>query len=131
SHLLGRGGMGAVYRVRDKELDRDVALKLIRPDIAEDPSNLDRFKREIQLSSRITHRNVLRVYDLGESDSIKYLTMQLVEGEDLANILKQGKPPPNGRLLKVCGQIFDGLDAADAQVVIQREFKRQDGLLGA
>ena len=78
--LLGLGGMGAVYLVHDKELDRDVALKLIRSDIAEDPDALERFKREIQLSSRITHRNVLRVYDLGESDGIKFLTMQFVEG---------------------------------------------------
>src|SRR5262249_47817278 len=80
-HLLGRGGMGAVYQARDLELDRDVALKLIRSDIAEDPSALERFKREIQLSSRVTHRNVLRVYDLGESEGIKYLTMQFVDGK--------------------------------------------------
>ena len=130
AHLLGRGGMGAVYRVRDKELERDVALKLIRPDIADDPSNLDRFKREIQLSSRITHRNVLRVYDLGESDSIKYLTMQLVDGEDLANVLKRGKPLPNERILKIFRQICDGLEAAHEQGVIHRDLKPQNVMLG-
>jgi serine/threonine protein kinase len=68
--LLGRGGMGAVYRCRDEELQRDVALKIIRPEIAADPEVLDRFRREIQLSSRVTHKNVLRVYDLGEVDGV-------------------------------------------------------------
>ena len=89
--LLGIGGMGAVYRVRDKELDRDVALKLIRSEIADNPTTLERFKREIQLSSSVTHRNVLRVFDLGESDGIKFLTMQYVEGEDLGAIFKREK----------------------------------------
>ena len=92
--LLGRGGMGAVYRCHDLELDRDVALKLIRPEIAADPAILERFKREIQLSSRITHRNVLRVYDLGEADGIRFLTMQFVDGDDLASLIKrEGRLP--------------------------------------
>ncbi|HEY6051361.1 MAG TPA: serine/threonine-protein kinase, partial [Thermoanaerobaculia bacterium] len=128
-HLLGRGGMGAVYQVHDKELDRDVALKLIRPDIAQDPSNLERFKREIQLSSKITHRNVLRVYDLGESDSIKYLTMQLVKGEDLSNVLKRNTKVPLERLLKIFRQICDGLEAAHEQGVVHRDLKPQNVML--
>jgi serine/threonine protein kinase len=65
--LLGRGGMGAVYRCHDEELQREVALKVIRPEIASDTGIIERFKREIQLSSRVTHKNVLRVYDLGEA----------------------------------------------------------------
>src|SRR5262249_44911020 len=71
---LGRGGMRSVYRVRDVKLDRDVALKLIDPDIAQDPIATERFKREILLSSSITHENVLRVYDLGENNGVLYLT---------------------------------------------------------
>ena len=93
--LLGRGGMGAVYRCHDLELDRDVALKLIRPEIAEDPPTLERFRREIQLSSRVTHRNVLRVYDLGEVEGIRFLTMQFVDGDDLASLIKRERPPPD------------------------------------
>src|SRR6266481_7641591 len=65
--LLGKGGMGTVYLARDRELDRDVALKVIRHQLAEDSRILERFKREIQLSSKVTHRNVLRVHDLGQS----------------------------------------------------------------
>src|SRR5512143_1004657 len=128
--LLGRGGMGSVYRVYDKDLDREVALKLIRSDIAEDPETLGRFKREIQLSSKVTHRNVLRVYDLGESDGIKFLTMQIVSGEDLAAVIKAG-PIPNDRLVKIFRQICEGLEAAHEQGVIHRDLKPQNVLLGA
>ncbi|HKF44353.1 MAG TPA: protein kinase [Thermoanaerobaculia bacterium] len=128
--LLGRGGMGSVYRVHDNDLDRDVALKLIRADIAEDPETLARFKREIQLSSKVTHRNVLRVYDLGESDGIKFLTMQLVAGEDLSAVIKAGKLP-NERLIRIFRQICEGLEAAHEQNVIHRDLKPQNVMLGA
>src|SRR5262245_12259730 len=127
--LLGRGGMGSVYRVYDKDLDRDVALKLIRSDIAEDPETLGRFKREIQLSSKITHRNVLRVYDLGESEGIKFLTMQLVNGEDLAAVVKAGKLP-NDRIIRIFRQTCEGLAAAHEQNVIHRDLKPQNVMLG-
>jgi len=100
--------MGAVYLCRDEELQRDVALKVIRPEIAADPSVLDRFKREIQLSSRVTHRNVLRVYDLGEADGIRFLTMQFVEGEDLSSVLKRLGPFPLPRLTHLFRQVCEG-----------------------
>ncbi|HKD18029.1 MAG TPA: serine/threonine-protein kinase, partial [Thermoanaerobaculia bacterium] len=124
--LLGIGGMGAVYLVHDKDLDRDVALKLIRSDIAEDPDTLERFKREIQLSSRVTHPNVLRVFDLGESDGIKFLTMQFVDGRDLSTILKKQGKLPNERLLKIFRQVAEGLKAAHDQGVIHRDLKPQN-----
>ena len=129
--LLGIGGMGSVYRVHDLELDRDVALKLIRSDIAENASTLERFKREIQLSSRVTHRNVLRVYDLGEADGIKFLTMRYVEGEDLASVLKREGRLPIPRLLHIFRQICEGLGAAHEQGVIHRDLKPQNVMLDA
>jgi len=129
--LLGRGGMGAVYRVRDLELDRDVALKLIRPDIAEDPATLERFRREIQLSSRITHRNVLRVYDLGEVEGIRFLTMQFVDGDDLGSLIKRGGRLPIPRILSVFGEICKGLSAAHEQGVVHRDLKPQNIMLDA
>src|SRR5215467_3087475 len=71
--LLGRGGMGAVYKARDKELDRLVALKLIRPDLARNPEVLRRFKQELILARQITHKNVIRIFDFGQSDGIKFI----------------------------------------------------------
>jgi tetratricopeptide (TPR) repeat protein len=121
--------MGAVYQARDLELERDVALKLIRSDIASDVSALDRFKREIQLSSRVTHRNVLRVYDLGENEGIKYLTMQFVDGKDLATILKKIGKLPLPRLVSLFRQIAAGLGAAHEMGVVHRDLKPQNVLV--
>ena len=82
--LLGEGGMGAVYKAKDVELGRMVALKVIRPDLARNRAILDRFKQELILATQVTHRNVVRIYDLGEAEGIKFITMEYVEGEDLA-----------------------------------------------
>lgn len=128
--FLGRGGMGAVYRVHDAELNRDVALKFIRPEL-DDPNVMERFKREIALSSLITHRNVLRVYDLGENDGVKYLTMQCVEGEDLAALLRREKRIPVERAVAIFRQICEGLAAAHEQGVLHRDLKPANVMIGA
>ncbi len=129
--LLGRGGMGAVYRCHDEELGREVALKIIRPEIANDAGVIERFKREIQLSSRVTHRNVLRVYDIGEAEGLRFLTMQFVEGEDLASLLRHTGPLPLTRLVHVFRQICEGLAAAHDEGVVHRDLKPQNVLLDA
>jgi tetratricopeptide (TPR) repeat protein/predicted Ser/Thr protein kinase/TolB-like protein len=129
--LLGRGGMGAVYKCHDEELQREVALKIIRPEIASDTGIIERFKREIQLSSRVTHKNVLRVYDLGEADGVRFLTMQFVEGEDLAGLLRRTGPLPVTRLFHVFRQICEGLAAAHEEGVVHRDLKPQNVLLDA
>lgn len=121
--LLGQGGMGSVYLVRDSELDRDIALKLIRAPLASDPQLLERFKREIQLSSEITHPNVLRVYDLGESEGTRFLTMQFVRGEDLASIIRREGSLSIDRILAIFGQICEGLAAAHQKGVLHRDLK--------
>ena len=82
--LLGQGGMGAVYKARDIELDRTVALKLVRPELASSPQTMERFKQELLLASKISHKNILRIYDLGDADGVKFITMAFVEGADLA-----------------------------------------------
>jgi len=119
---LGQGGMGAVYQVHDCELDRDVALKVIRQEIAGNPEILERFKREIQLSSVVTHKNVLRVYDLGESDGIKFLTMQYVEGENLSALLRRERIPCR-KAATIFRQICEALQAAHEQGVLHRDLK--------
>ena len=81
--LLGEGGMGAVYKATDRELDRFVALKVIRPELASNPAILARFKQELLLAHQVTHRNVIRIYDLGEAEGVKFITMEFIEGNDL------------------------------------------------
>jgi hypothetical protein len=87
--LLGQGGMGAVYKARDNELERLVALKLIRPDLASHPEILRRFKQELILAREVTHRNVIRIFDLGQAHGIKFITMEFVEGRDLRGLLQE------------------------------------------
>src|SRR5258708_19093186 len=89
--LLGQGGMGAVYQARDRELERQVALKVIRADMVASPEILKRFKQELILARQITHKNVIRIFDLGEADGIKFITMEYIEGEDLQSILRRKK----------------------------------------
>ena len=92
--LIGRGGMGAVYKAYDRELQRQVALKTIRADLASQRQVLERFKREVNVCSRITHRNVVRVYDLGTAGRLRFLTMEFVEGKSLDQIIgPHGLPP--------------------------------------
>ncbi len=127
--LLGKGGMGAVYLARDRELNRDVALKEIRPELANQPEVLKRFKREIQLSSEVTHPNVLRVFDLGEADGKKFLTMQYVEGEDLAGFLRRKGRLSLDETLNIFRQLCSALAAAHAKTVIHRDMKPENVMM--
>jgi tetratricopeptide (TPR) repeat protein len=129
--LLGKGGMGAVYLAHDVELGRDVALKVIAPHLASDPGVLERFKREIQLSSIVTHPNVLRVFDLGEADGVKFLTMQYIEGETLADLMRRERPLPVERAVSLFRQICLGLGAAHEQGVLHRDLKPQNVMVDA
>ena len=81
--MLGMGGMGAVYKARDMEVERVVGLKVIRPDLAGNPAILARFKQELVLARQVTHKNIIRIYDLNEADGVKFITMEFIEGEDL------------------------------------------------
>ncbi len=127
--LLGKGGMGAVYLARDLELNREVALKEIRPELANQPEVLKRFKREIQLSSEVTHPNVLRVFDLGEAEGKKFLTMQYVEGEDLAGFLHRKGRLSLDETLNIFKQLCGALAAAHAKTVIHRDMKPENVMM--
>ena len=127
--LLGRGGMGAVYKARDRELDRTVALKLIRPDLARNPEMVRRFKQELILARQVTHKNVIRIFDLGQADGIKFITMDYVEGHDLRALLQEkGKFPP-GEAARIMLQICRALEAAHGEHVIHRDLKPQNIML--
>ena len=124
--LLGEGGMGAVYQARDQELDRLIALKVIRPELAGNPAILQRFKQELILARHVTHKNVVRIFDLGESDGIKFITMEYVDGEDLrASLRSRGKFAPQDAV-HIIEQICRALDAAHAEGVIHRDLKPQN-----
>ncbi len=123
--------MGAVYKARDKELDRIVALKLIRPELAKNPQILRRFKQELILARQVTHKNVIRIFDLGQSDGIKFITMDFVEGQDLRQLLlKNGKFAPE-QAARIMLQICRALEAAHAEGVIHRDLKPQNIMLDA
>lgn len=129
---LGRGGMGAVWRVYDRKLDEDVALKVILPDRMGDPTSLVRFRDEVKIARKITHSNVCRVFDIGESDSLVFLTMELIEGTTLRKLLTDGCIE-SGRAAHMLRQIIDGVAAAHERGIIHRDIKpenvlvRQDG----
>jgi len=125
-HLLGEGGMGAVYKAKDRELDRFVALKVIHPELANRPEVLQRFKQELILARQVTHKNVIRIYDLGEADGIKFISMDYVDGQDLKTLLKQkGKLAPE-EVISIISQVCRALNAAHAEGVIHRDLKPQN-----
>ena len=129
--LLGQGGMGAVYKARDTELGRLVALKLIRPDLASNPEILRRFKQELILAREVTHRNVIRIFDLGQAKGFKFITMEYVEGRDLRAILREREKPPPEETVRIIAQVCRALEAAHAAGVVHRDLKPQNIMLDA
>jgi serine/threonine protein kinase/tetratricopeptide (TPR) repeat protein/TolB-like protein len=126
---LGEGGMGTVYKARDRELDRLVALKVIRPDLAGHPDILRRFKQELILARQVTHKNVVRIFDLGSADGRKFITMDYIDGRDLKSILmERGKLPP-AEVTPILQQICLGLEAAHGEGVVHRDLKPQNIML--
>src|SRR6185437_7549333 len=124
--LLGEGGMGAVYKAKDRELDRFVALKVIRRELAASAAILARFKQELLLAHQVTHRNVIRIYDLSEADGIKFITMEFIEGDDLRSLLvSEGKFKPE-YAVDVIRQVCLALEAAHSVGVIHRDLKPQN-----
>src|SRR5579864_7280465 len=124
--LLGEGGMGAVYKAQDRELDRPVALKLIRPELAASSSMLARFKQELLLSRQVTHKNVIRIYDLGDADGVKFITMEFVEGRDLRALIKDKKKFSPAESVEIMQQVCQALEAAHNVGVIHRDLKPQN-----
>ncbi|GAC1434437.1 MAG: hypothetical protein NVS1B11_36530 [Terriglobales bacterium] len=121
--LLGEGGMGAVYKAQDRELGRVIALKVIRPELANKPEILQRFKQELILARQVTDRNVIRIFDLGEAQGIRFITMEYVEGQSLHQILRQIGKLPLSEAVDTMRQMFCGLKAAHREGIIHRDLK--------
>jgi eukaryotic-like serine/threonine-protein kinase len=133
--MLGVGGMGAVYQAWDAELAEAVAIKVIRPEVTADPQTADevarRFKRELVLARQVTHKNVVRIHDLGEMDGIKYITMPYIEGDDLATLIKKHNGLPVPRALRITRSIVSGLVAAHAAGIVHRDLKPANIMIDA
>ncbi len=127
---LGVGGMGEVYRAHDSRLNRDVAIKILREDAAEDPERRARFEREAHAIAALNHPNVVAVYDFGVADGQQYIVSELVEGEPLRSLLT-GKRVPIRKLADVGTQVANGLAAAHAAGFVHRDLKPENIMLTA
>ncbi len=121
--LLGSGGMGNVYRAFDTELDEVVALKVLRHDLADRREVVERFRREVKLARRVTHRHIARVFDIGESEGEKVLTMELIDGPSLAEVLAERRSLPVAEALELAMIVCDGLTAAHDAGVVHLDLK--------
>src|SRR6516225_57587 len=130
--LLGKGGMGEVYRARDLKLKREVAIKVLPEDFSHDVDRVTRFQREAEVLASLNHPNIAGLYDLEEANGSKYLVLELVEGETLADRIERG-PIPVEEALNVAKQICEGLEVAHEKGIVHRDLKpanikvRQDG----
>lgn len=121
--VLGRGGMGVVLKAHDLQLDEDVALKVIRPELALTPAFLEQLKQELRLARRITHRHVLRTHDFGEAQGIPFVTMEFLKGITLRQLSDDRGRLPLALTLRIARQVAEGLEAAHAVGVVHRDVK--------
>jgi serine/threonine protein kinase len=122
STLIGRGGMGEVYKAKDQKLGRDVAIKVLPEEFAKDADRVARFQREARLLASLNHPNIASIYGLEESDGTHFLVLELIEGDTLADRLKRGAIPVE-ESLKLALQIAEALEAAHEKGVIHRDLK--------
>src|SRR5262245_16540268 len=127
---IARGGMGIVYLAHDTRLDRTVALKALPADVANDPERLHRFEREAKLLASLNHPNIAAIYDIAEGDGRRYLALEHIEGETLAQRLAGGALPI-GEAVEICLQIASGMEAAHERGVIHRDLKPGNVMIGA
>jgi TolB-like protein/tRNA A-37 threonylcarbamoyl transferase component Bud32 len=123
---IGTGGMGTVYRVLDRKVGEEMALKVLKPEVAATPAIVERFKNELRLARRISHKNVCRLYELHEEARIHFITMEFVRGEDLMTRIRRDGPLSARNALDLAGQIAEGLAEAHRLGVIHRDLKPQN-----
>jgi serine/threonine protein kinase/Tfp pilus assembly protein PilF len=126
---LGKGGMGKVFRVEDKKIKEEVALKLIKPEIAADKKTIERFSNELKFARKIAHRNVCKMYDLGEEEGTYYITMEYVPGEDLKSFIRRSRQLNVGTAISLAKQVGEGLSEAHRLGVVHRDLKPQNVMI--
>src|SRR5215470_7175277 len=122
---LGAGGMGEVYRAHDSRLNREVAIKLLPPEVADNVDRLRRFEQEAQATSALNHPNILTVYDIGEHEGSPFIVAELLEGEELRERMNQS-PIPLRKVTEYAQQIVSGLSAAHERGVVHRDLKPEN-----
>ncbi|MGP1674428.1 MAG: protein kinase domain-containing protein, partial [Candidatus Limnocylindrales bacterium] len=120
---LGQGGMATIFRALDTQLGREVAIKLLRPEYLRDPDFSSRFRQEAQNAASLNHPNVVSVYDYGEDPSGPYIVMELVDGEDLATILRRNGALPPAQAARIASAVARALAAAHARGIVHRDVK--------
>jgi serine/threonine protein kinase len=126
--LIGAGGMGQVYRARDLRLGRDLAVKILPPELAIDASRRQRFESEARVVAALNHPNIVAIYDVGSADGLAFIVSELVEGETLRGVLKRG-PVPVRKAMDIAVQIADGLAAAHSAGIVHRDLKPENIML--
>ena len=123
---LGHGGMGRVYKVHDTKVGEKIALKLIRPEAGLDKTTIERFSTELRLARKIRHKNICQMFDLGEDQGTRYITMEYVHGEDLKQLVRKvGRLSP-GQAVGIAKQVCEGLEEAHKLGVVHRDLKPQN-----
>src|SRR5215475_4138534 len=123
--LLGKGGMGEVYRARDLKLKREVAIKILPANFASDADRLKRFELEARATSALNHQNILTVYDIGSHDGSPYIVAELLQGEELRELLQNGALPRR-KAIEYAQQIAQGLGAAHEKGIVHRDLKPEN-----
>src|ERR687884_1666850 len=129
--LLGKGGMGEVYRGDDLKLSQPVALKFLPDRFLSDEAALARFHREVRVARQVSHRNVCRVYDIGEVDGKHFLSMEFIKGEELSSLLRRIGRLPTDKALQIARQICAGLAAAHDNGILHRDLKPANVMIDA
>ena len=127
--MLGKGGFGRVYRVRDLHLEREVALKVLHPSLTQDPEVVERFRREAQLAARLNHPNIVNIYDIGERSGLLWYTMELINGPSVAQLVEREGPLPLERVLRILREALSALAHAHSSGLVHRDIKPENMLI--
>lgn len=127
--LLGTGGFGRVYRVRDLHLERQVALKVLQPLLTRDPEVVERFRREAQLAAGLRHPNIVNIYDIGGRSGLLWYTMELIDGPSLAQMVERDGPLPLDRVLRLLREALSALAHAHGSGLVHRDIKPENMLI--